>query len=77
MVVSLDLKPELEEKLRLRARAEGLLLEDYMQQLLENAAQSEAAKPGSILDLEGVGAELWQGIDAQEYVNQLRAEWDS
>lgn len=31
----------------------------------------------SILELEGVGAELWQGIDAQEYVNTLRDEWDN
>ncbi len=30
----------------------------------------------SIMDLHGLGAEIWQGIDAQEYVNQLREEWD-
>ena len=30
----------------------------------------------SLLELEGVGAELWQGINAQEYVNELRREWD-
>jgi hypothetical protein len=30
----------------------------------------------SLLELEGLGAELWEGIDAQEYVNQLRSEWD-
>jgi hypothetical protein len=30
----------------------------------------------SILEFEGLGAELWDGIDAQEYVNQLRSEWD-
>lgn len=35
-------------------------------------------KPGqrSLLELEGLGAEIWESIDAQEYVNQLRAEWD-
>jgi hypothetical protein len=26
--------------------------------------------------LHGVGKEIWQGIDAQDYVNQLRSEWD-
>jgi hypothetical protein len=26
----------------------------------------------SILDLEGLGADIWQGIDAQEYVDALR-----
>jgi hypothetical protein len=30
----------------------------------------------SILALEGLGAEIWQGIDAQTYVDALRAEWD-
>jgi hypothetical protein len=30
----------------------------------------------SLLELEGLGAELWDGVDAQEYVNQLRREWD-
>jgi len=30
----------------------------------------------SLLELEGLGAELWKGIDAQEYVNELRKEWD-
>jgi DNA polymerase/3'-5' exonuclease PolX len=30
----------------------------------------------SILELEGLGAEIWTGIDAQEYVRQERAAWD-
>jgi hypothetical protein len=30
----------------------------------------------SLLDLEGLGAEIWQGIDAQAYIDGLRAEWD-
>ena len=35
-------------------------------------------QPGerSLLELEGLGAEIWQGVDAQAYVDQLRAEWD-
>ena len=31
----------------------------------------------SLLELEGLGAEIWAGMDAQEYVNQLRSEWDA
>jgi hypothetical protein len=30
----------------------------------------------SLLELRGLGKEIWEGIDAQEYVNQLRDEWD-
>lgn len=29
----------------------------------------------SLLELEGLGAELWQGVDTQEYVDALRAKW--
>jgi hypothetical protein len=27
-------------------------------------------------ELRGLGKEIWEGIDAQEYVNRLRSEWD-
>ena len=27
-------------------------------------------------ELRGLGKEIWAGIDAQAYVNQLRDEWD-
>lgn len=30
----------------------------------------------SITELRGLGKEVWQGIDAQEYVNQERDAWD-
>ena len=30
----------------------------------------------SLLELEGLGAELWAGVDAQAYVNELRQEWE-
>ena len=29
----------------------------------------------SILELEGLGADIWKGIDAQEYVNEERGSW--
>ena len=39
--------------------------------------QITEAKPHSIMELEGLGAEIWQGIDAQTYVDQERASWES
>ena len=30
----------------------------------------------SILDIQGLGAEIWKGIDAQEYVKKERESWD-
>jgi len=30
----------------------------------------------SILELRGLGKEIWQGIDAQEFINQERDSWN-
>lgn len=30
----------------------------------------------TIMELHGLGKEYWQEIDAQEYVNTVREEWD-
>lgn len=52
-------------------------------QLLENLTKAvrrqvdAEVKTYSIMDLEGLGAEIWQGIDVQAYVNQERATWAS
>ena len=36
----------------------------------------EHPQPRSLRELRGLGKAIWEGIDAQEYVNQLRREWD-
>jgi len=43
---------------------------------LSTTTVTEQPRQRSLLELEGLGAELWQEIDAQEYVNELRKEWD-
>jgi hypothetical protein len=30
----------------------------------------------SIMELEGLGKEVWEEVDAQEYVRKLRGAWD-
>ncbi len=32
--------------------------------------------PRSIMELHGLGKEIWQDVDAQDYVDSLRQEWD-
>ena len=32
-------------------------------------------KQRSLLELEGLGAEIWKDVDAQKYVDDLRDEW--
>ncbi len=49
----------------------------FIVDLLAERKESEpTTKKRSILEFEGVGAEIWQGIDAQEYLDELRDEWD-
>ncbi len=53
------------EKLRLIAKVSSDL------------AETEAEKPKrSIMELHGLGKEIWAGVDAQEYVDELRNEWE-
>jgi hypothetical protein len=46
------------------------------EQLIELARlHLSTPRPTSIKDLRGLGKELWEGIDAQEYVHQERDSW--
>ena len=33
-------------------------------------------KKNTIMELEGLGADIWKDIDAQDYVHKERASWD-
>ncbi len=35
-----------------------------------------SARRHSLRELRGLGKEIWEGIDAQDYINQQRDEWD-
>jgi hypothetical protein len=37
---------------------------------------AEKLKTHNITELDGIGAHLYDGTDAQEYVNEMRNEWD-
>jgi hypothetical protein len=51
-----------------------ILINVLVDSLVEAA---EKPKTRRILEFEGVGAHLYDGMDAQEYVNELRREWDN
>ncbi len=36
----------------------------------------EAQEPLSILDLQGLGKELWENVDAADHVDRERRAWD-
>lgn len=44
--------------------------------MLEISTYIERDQRLNIYDIKGVGKEVWEGIDAQEYVNKERASWE-
>ena len=48
--------------------------------LLEDLAsvvhRTVPTQPRSVLDLQGLGKEIWSDIDAQEYVDKERTTWN-
>lgn len=49
---------------------------DLIHLLVDALAEASEPKTHSLSELRGLGADIWEGIDAQVYVNQLRDEWD-
>ncbi len=47
---------------------------ELMKLLIDSFDVTESKR--HLSELRGLGKELWSGIDAQDYVNQLRSEWD-
>lgn len=46
------------------------------QELAQHPSDFTEQSKHSIMELHGLGAEIWGGVDAQEYVDELRKEWD-
>ncbi len=55
---------------------ERKLLINLIVETLPETDASAAEPQRSISELRGLGKEIWQGIDAQAYVDELRREWD-
>jgi hypothetical protein len=51
----------------------------YQERLLTDVAeqlQSKSEETTSILELQGMGKEIWAGVDVEKYVDQERSSWD-
>ena len=59
----------------LKARAETRH-RSVAQEVTHILSEVLALEPLSILELEGLGKELWSGADAQRHVDEERASWD-
>lgn len=55
-----------EDRLRLIAMLERDLTQDL----------TEEETPRDLMELHGLGKEIWDGVDAGEYVKRLREDWD-
>jgi hypothetical protein len=64
-----------ESEVRKLPLEERLLLIELINRGIEHDT-AEPQEKRSILELRGLGAEIWQGVEAQTYVNELRDEWD-
>jgi len=66
---------DLYEALRQRARRERRSIAQEVVHLLETAV--EEGPQLSIMELKGLGRELWEGIEPAAYVDAERSSWGS
>lgn len=71
-LMSSNTKNIYDEHIKPLPRAQQVQLLDLLRSELENS--TEGVKPHSILELHGLGKEIWQGVDPKEYVNHLRGK---
>jgi hypothetical protein len=65
-----------EEHIKPLSKVDQLRLVELIAQGLGATVYHDVPQSRSLLDLEGLGEEIWQGIDPQVYVTELRKEWD-
>jgi hypothetical protein len=52
-------------------------LVDWYEQAFSAGQTSEPAEDDPILNLRGLGKELWRNTDPDEWINELRSQWDT
>jgi plasmid stability protein len=65
---------KLYRKLQLRAKRERRSVAQEVIQILDRALTEPPAL--SILDLQGLGKEIWQRVNSDQYIRQERQAWD-
>ena len=62
-----------DEHIKPLPREQQVRLFDLLRNELENGDDGQRH---SILELHGLGKEIWQGVDPKDYVRKLRDEWE-
>jgi plasmid stability protein len=65
---------KLYSRLKARARRETRSVSQEVLRILEEA--TKPVETVSILELRGLGKELWKGVDPAKYVDEERSSWD-
>jgi hypothetical protein len=65
-----------EQHLRFLPDIEQLRLVERIVQGIAEHHEDDGPVPRDIMELHGKGAEVWRGVDAEEYVEELRNEWE-
>ena len=63
-----------EEHIKPLPREQQVQLLDLLRHELENG--DDDGRRRSILELHGLGQEMWQSVNSKEYLNKLRDEWE-
>jgi plasmid stability protein len=69
-----NLPDRLYRKLQARAKREHRSVAQEVTHILSKAL--EESEPLSILELQGLGKEVWSGVDAASHVDVERRSWD-
>jgi len=72
--MSSNTKSIYDEYIKPLPREQQVQLLDLLRNELENG--DDDGQRHSILELHGLGKEIWQGVDGGEYVRKLRDEWE-
>lgn len=65
---------KLYSRLKARARRERRSVSQEVLRILDDATQP--VESVSLLELRGLGKELWKGVDPAKYVDEERNSWD-
>ena len=82
-ILEIELTPEMEQRLHEKAGQRGVEAKAYVRTVVihDLLQEGEAATPAeprfSVMDFYGVGRDAWEGVDVQQYINEMRDEWDA
>jgi hypothetical protein len=72
----MSLQEILREAESLTREEQSQLIKLLLDRVLPNVEKQDDM-PHSLKELRGLGKEIWAGMDAQDYINQQRDEWDT